>query len=209
MEIELNALKSFVPEQFFLITKSIQEVKDHNHEVSNSTFASLLKEHVEFPKEENKVKSSIIQFLTNQYYNIFNDTTTYNSNNNNNNDNISTATTTNNNLHKSNNNLPNTSNSNNINNSSNDNNNNFSSIKSISNNSNKNNIVTETLNNANNITTTNNNNNSNNDNNNDNNNNNDIFSKRNILHLKLMILIISIQIKLTDANVTIRRKKHN
>ena len=52
----------------------------------------LLKEQVEFPKEENKVKSSIIQFLTNQCYNIFNGTTTYNSDNNNNNDNISTAT---------------------------------------------------------------------------------------------------------------------
>ena len=133
LETELTALKSFVMEQFFLIKQSIQETKDPNHEAANSTYVVMLMEKIEYLKEENKVKNSIIQSLTSQYNNIFNSTATYNSNDDNNN-NIN-----NNNLYRSNNNLPNTSNNNNINDSSNDSNNIFSSIKSVYDNNNGNN----------------------------------------------------------------------
>ena len=134
LETELTALKSFVMEQFFLIKQSIQETKDPNHEAANSTYVVMLMEKIEYLKEENKVKNSIIQSLTSQYNNIFNSTATYNSNDNNNNNNNN-----NNNLYRSNNNLPNTSNNNNINDSSNDSNNIFSSIKSVYDNNNGNN----------------------------------------------------------------------
>ena len=49
----------------------------------SATYVVMLMEQIEYLKEENKVKNSIIQPLTNQYYNTFNSTTTYNSNNNN------------------------------------------------------------------------------------------------------------------------------
>ena len=42
METELTTLKSFVLEQFFLIKKTIQEIKDPNHEVTNSTYVAVL-----------------------------------------------------------------------------------------------------------------------------------------------------------------------
>ena len=146
LETELTALKSFVLEQFFLIKKLIQEIKDPNHEVANSTYVAILLEQIEYLKEENKGKNSIIQSLTNQY-NIFSSTTTYNSNNNNDNNsntnnndhnnNNENNNNNNNNLHKTNN-LPNTSNNKNIDNFSNNSNNNFSSIKCVSNNNNNN-----------------------------------------------------------------------
>ena len=37
LETKLTALKSFMLEQFFLIKKLIQEIKDPNYEVTNST----------------------------------------------------------------------------------------------------------------------------------------------------------------------------
>ena len=40
LETELAALKSFVMEQFFLIKKSIKEIKDFNHEAANPTLCS-------------------------------------------------------------------------------------------------------------------------------------------------------------------------
>ena len=67
LETELTALKSFVEEQFFLIKKSIKEIKDPNHEAANSIYAVMLMEQIEYLKEENKVKNCIIQWLTNQY----------------------------------------------------------------------------------------------------------------------------------------------
>ena len=66
LETELTALKSFVLEQFFLIKKSIQKIKDPNHEAANSTYVIMLMEQIEYLKEENKVRKSIIQSLTNQ-----------------------------------------------------------------------------------------------------------------------------------------------
>ena len=65
--------------------KSIQEIKDPNHEAANSTYVSMITEQIEFLKKENKVKNFIIRSLTKQYNNTFNCTTTYNSNNNNDN----------------------------------------------------------------------------------------------------------------------------
>ena len=41
LETELAALKSFVMEQFFLIKKSIKEIKDLNHEAANYVIMSL------------------------------------------------------------------------------------------------------------------------------------------------------------------------
>ena len=84
LDAELAALKSVVVEQFFLIKKSIKEIKDPNHEAANSTYAVMLMEQIEYLKEENKVKNSIIQSLTNQYNDIFNSTATSNNNNDNN-----------------------------------------------------------------------------------------------------------------------------
>ena len=84
LEIELTALKSIVPEQFFVIKKFMQEITDPNHESANSTYVAMLMEQREFLKEEQFLKNSIIQSLTNQYNNVFNSTTTYNSNNNSN-----------------------------------------------------------------------------------------------------------------------------
>ena len=148
LETELAALKSFVVEQFFLVKKSIKEIKDPNHEAANSNYVVMLMEQIEFLKEENKVKNSIIQWLTNQY-NISNSAPTSNNNNNNNNNN--NIGNNNNNLHKSNNNFHNTSTNNNINNSSNNDNNSFPSVKSACNNKNKDNNNTDTNINANNI----------------------------------------------------------
>ena len=53
LETELTALKSFVLEQFILIKKSIQEIKDPNHEAANSTYIAMLMEQIEYLKEEN------------------------------------------------------------------------------------------------------------------------------------------------------------
>ena len=136
METELTALKSFALEQFFLIKKLIQEIKDPKHEVANSTYVTMFMEHIEYLKEENKVKNFIIRSLTNQCNNL-NSTTTYNSNNNN--DNNSNTATNNNNDENNNNN-----NNNNSNNNSNNNNNNNNSENNRSNKNsynNKNNVT--------------------------------------------------------------------
>ena len=50
LETELAALKSFVLEQFFLIKKSIQEIKDPNHEAANSNYVALLMDQIEYLK---------------------------------------------------------------------------------------------------------------------------------------------------------------
>ena len=62
----------------------MQEITDPNHESASSTYVATLMEQREFLKEEQFLKNSIIQSLTNQYNNVFNSTTTYNSNNNSN-----------------------------------------------------------------------------------------------------------------------------
>ena len=54
LKTELTALKSFAIEQFFLIKKSIQEIKDPNHEATNSTHVAMLMEQI---KEKIKLKT--------------------------------------------------------------------------------------------------------------------------------------------------------
>lgn len=54
LETEMTALKSFVLEQLFLIKKSIQEVKDPNHETANSTCVTMLMEQIEYLKAKMK-----------------------------------------------------------------------------------------------------------------------------------------------------------
>ena len=44
LKTELTSLKLFMPEQIFLIKKSIQEIKDPNHEIPNSTYVAMLME---------------------------------------------------------------------------------------------------------------------------------------------------------------------
>ena len=57
LETELTALKSFLLEQVFIIKKLIQDIKDPNHEATNSTGVTMFMEHIEYQKEENKVKN--------------------------------------------------------------------------------------------------------------------------------------------------------
>ena len=51
LETELTALNLFALEQFFLIKKSIQEIKDPNHEAANSTYVDMLMEQTEYLKK--------------------------------------------------------------------------------------------------------------------------------------------------------------
>ena len=55
----MTALKSIVPEQFFVIKKFMQEITDPNHESANSTYVAMLREQREFLKEEQFLKNSI------------------------------------------------------------------------------------------------------------------------------------------------------
>ena len=66
LETKLTTLNSFVSEQLFLIKKLIQEIKDLNHEATNSTYIATLMEEIDHLKEEIKVKNYIIQSFTNQ-----------------------------------------------------------------------------------------------------------------------------------------------
>ena len=72
----------------------------------------MLMEQIEYLKQENEIKNSIIQSLKNQFNNIFNSTATCNSNNNNdiNNSNANTNNNNNNNNNDNNNNNNNNSN---------------------------------------------------------------------------------------------------
>ena len=61
LETESTALKSFVVEQFFLIKKSIHEIKDSDDEAANSTYVFMLMEQIEYLKEE-KLYQSITKY---------------------------------------------------------------------------------------------------------------------------------------------------
>ena len=61
LETESTALKSFVVEQFFLIKKSIHEIKDSDDEAANSTYVFMLMEKIEYLKEE-KLYQSITKY---------------------------------------------------------------------------------------------------------------------------------------------------
>ena len=126
LETELTALKLVALEQFFLIMKSIKEIKDPNHEAASSNYVAILIEQTEFLKEENKMNNSIIRSLTSQYNNDFNSTATYNSINNNNDNNNNNNNNGTNNITDTNNNANNITNNNDNNYNNNNNNNTFS-----------------------------------------------------------------------------------
>ena len=52
LETELTAFTLFVLEHFFLIKKTIQEIKDPNYEVANSTYVAMLMGQLEYLMDE-------------------------------------------------------------------------------------------------------------------------------------------------------------
>ena len=64
LKTELVALKSFVIEQLHFIKQSIHEPKEHQKNIQDAYISSLL-EQVDYLKDENKTKNSIIKSLTN------------------------------------------------------------------------------------------------------------------------------------------------
>ena len=67
---EINALKSFVLKQVFVINKTTQDIQERpdNKETNNGYVTSLTKQ-INFPKKETKTKNTIIQILSeNQSY---------------------------------------------------------------------------------------------------------------------------------------------
>ena len=70
LSTEINTLKSFVLEQVFVIKKTLQDIQElpHNKETNNG-FITSLTDQINFLKEENKTKNTIIQILSeNQSY---------------------------------------------------------------------------------------------------------------------------------------------
>ena len=182
VKAELSALKMFVVEQIYLVKQQLGIPKNAECEQNNEILITSLNEQINYLKEENKIKTSIIQSLINQ---INKNNNSYDTNNNSNNNSHSFSNSNNNfsNIHNSdpnslknlngNNNNNNNNNTNNFNNTSNNSNN--SNSNSNNNNSNKNN----NNNNSNNNNNTNNNSSSNNNNSNDKNNNNHNNSNNN------------------------------
>ena len=70
LSIEINALKSFVLEQVFIIKRTIQGIQERpNKKETNNVYVTSLTEQINFIKEENKTKNTIIQILSeNQNY---------------------------------------------------------------------------------------------------------------------------------------------
>lgn len=65
LKTELVALKSFVIEQLHFIKQSIREPKEHQKNIQQDAYISSLLEQVDYLKDENKTKNSIIKSLTN------------------------------------------------------------------------------------------------------------------------------------------------
>ena len=67
---EINALKSFVLDQVFIIKKTKQDIQKHpNNKETNNDYVMWLIDEIKFLKEENKKKNSIILILSeNQSY---------------------------------------------------------------------------------------------------------------------------------------------
>ena len=65
LSTKINALKSFVLEQVFVIKKTLQDIQElpNNKETSNGYIKSLT-DQINFLKEENKTKNTIIQSLS-------------------------------------------------------------------------------------------------------------------------------------------------
>ena len=70
LSTEINALKSFVLEQVFVIKKTLQDIKElPNNKETNNGYVTSLTDQINFLKEENKTKNTIIQILSeNQSY---------------------------------------------------------------------------------------------------------------------------------------------
>ena len=67
---EINELKSFVLEQVFVIKKTLQDMQElPNNKETNNGYVTSLTDQINFLKEENKTKNTIIQILSeNQSY---------------------------------------------------------------------------------------------------------------------------------------------
>ena len=175
VKAELSALKMFVVEQIYLVKQQLGIPKNAEREQNNEILITSLNEQINYLKEENRIKTSIIQSLINQINkNNNNLSTTCNKVNDFNNNSYDTNNNSYNNSHSfsnSNNNFSNIHNSDpnslkNHNGNNNNNNNNTNNFNNTSNNSNNSN------NNSNNNNSSSNNNNSNDKNNHNNNNNN-------------------------------------
>ena len=70
LSTEINALKSFVLEQVFVIKKTLQDIQElPNNKETNNGYITSLTDQINFLKEENKTKNTIIQILSeNQSY---------------------------------------------------------------------------------------------------------------------------------------------
>ena len=70
LSTEINALKSFVFEQVFVIKKTIQDIQERpNNKETNNDYVTSLTAQINFLKEENETKNTIIRILSeNQSY---------------------------------------------------------------------------------------------------------------------------------------------
>ena len=70
LSTEINALKSFVLEQVFVIKKTLQDIQElPNNKETNNGYVTSLTDQINFLKEENKIRNTIIQILSeNQSY---------------------------------------------------------------------------------------------------------------------------------------------
>ena len=70
LSTEINALKSFVLEQVFVIKKTLQDMQElPNNKETNNGYLTSLTDQINFLKEENKTKNTVIQILSeNQSY---------------------------------------------------------------------------------------------------------------------------------------------
>ena len=65
LSTEINALKSFVLEQVFVIKKTLQDIQElPNNKETNNGYVTSLTDQINFLKEENKTKNTIIQILS-------------------------------------------------------------------------------------------------------------------------------------------------
>ena len=70
LSTEINALKSFVLGQVFVIKKTLQDIQElPNNKETNNGYLKSLTDQINFLKEENKTKNTIVQILSeNQSY---------------------------------------------------------------------------------------------------------------------------------------------
>ena len=70
LSTEINALKSFVLEQVFVINKTLKDIQElPNNKETNNSYVTSLTDQINFLKEENKTKNTLIQISSeNQSY---------------------------------------------------------------------------------------------------------------------------------------------